>query len=353
MASSCSFSRSVAPPQVLIPGIRAVYNVSMCSTPSNKARISVRMRAAAKQHGFHAVGVASAESVLEFARRDGLRGYHFDLQTALPGAKSAICAALSYLSNAECGVRNAESSHSPSTINHQPSTRTGVVARFARGTDYHTVMESRLEGLARRLHEEFGDFRHRICVDTGPISDRACAYAAGLGSFGKNTCIITPEYGSWVVLGELVTDLELEPDKPREMEICGDCRLCVEACPTGALRGDFTIDGARCLSDVTQRKKPPTPELAARLGNRVYGCDTCQEVCPLSANAKRTDVPEFLSENPVGAHPDLAMLAEMTDEDFERLFGDTAMHWVGRETIARNARLILTYHEDTKAQKTR
>jgi len=241
----------------------------------------------------------------------------------------------------ECGVRNAEYDLAPSTINHQPSTKSGVIARFARGLDYHEVLGSRLKTLAEKLKAEFGDFRYRICVDTGPISDRACAYAAGLGSFGKNTCLITPEYGSWVVLGELITDLDLEPDKPRTMEICGDCRLCVEACPTGALRGDFTLDRAKCLSNLTQSMKPFPPDLAAKLANRVYGCDTCQEVCPLNRNAKTTDVSEFLIENPVGAHPELAMLAEMTDHDFDRLFGGTTMYWVGREIIARNAAGIL------------
>jgi len=338
-----------------------MYNVSMSYKAHKRAGVAERIRAATKELGFHAAGIASVESVLCLARKLGLPRRRFDLQTAIPGAKSAICVALSYLSNAECGMRSAECSNSPSTINHQLSTNAecgarnaesgirnseslSVVARFARGTDYHKALEFRMERLAERLRGEFGGFQYRICVDTGPINDRACAYAAGLGSFGKNTCLTTPEYGSWIVLGELVTDLELEPDEARELEVCGDCRLCVEACPTGALRGDFTIDRSRCLSGVTQRKKTPTPELAARLGNRIYGCDTCQEVCPLNAGVKVTDIPEFLAENAVGAYPDSAMLAEMTDEDFERLFGDTTMKWVGREVIARNARNALLNH---------
>lgn len=221
-----------------------------------------------------------------------------------------------------------------STVNPQ----LGLIARFARGHDYHTVLAARLEKLAERLRDAWGNFRYRICVDTGPISDRACAYAAGLGSFGRNTCIIAPEHGSWIVLGELVLDVELAPDVPRELEICGGCRLCVEACPTGALRGDFTLYRARCLSNATQKKTPSAPEVEARLGNRIYGCDTCQEVCPHNLSAKPTDVPELLADNAVAENPDLVLLAAMGDEEFERLFGGTAMSWVGRQTMVRNAK---------------
>jgi len=290
------------------------------------------VRAAAEDAGFHAAGVASVASFRDVAGRLGLRGRRSDLQAALPGAKSAIVVALSYLY--------------PRSEIRDPGSPRGLVARFARGTDYHSVLQSRLQTLAGGLCDVLGEFRFRVCVDTGPISDRAVAYAAGLGSFGRNTCLITPGYGSWVVLGELVTDVELEPNEPREPEVCGSCCLCVEACPTGALRGDFTLDRSRCLSDATQRRAAPPPDLTEHWGNRIYGCDVCQEVCPLNAGARLTDVPEFSTDNALGAEPELAMLAEMTEEDFDRLFAGTAMRRLGRGLIARNAGLAMSSFSD-------
>lgn len=182
---------------------------------------------------------------------------------ALAGAKSVICLGMAYWS----GHRTS------------PMESRGKVARYAWGDDYHTVIGERLDQLAALLRAEFGA-EYRWFVDTGPIMDKALAARSGLGWYGKNTNLLTEPFGSFVLLGEIITSLDLSLDEPMHRD-CGSCRLCVVACPTGALGPDYTIDATRCISYLTIEHRAAIPvDLRAAMGSWVFGCDICQDVCP-------------------------------------------------------------------------
>ncbi len=181
--------------------------------------------------------------------------------------------------------------------------RSGKVARYAWGADYHQVLETRLDRLEEELRRETGPgFRARRFVDHGPLLERAIAQQAGLGFIGKNTCLITPQFGSWVLLAELITNLELPPDPPG-LHQCGSCRLCIDVCPTGALVEPFVLDSRRCISYLTIELKAPWPEEApdAAPDGWAFGCDVCQEVCPYNRRPSITSHPELRSSMGAGA----------------------------------------------------
>ncbi len=183
--------------------------------------------------------------------------------TVFPEARAVISVALGYWGG-----------HRP-----RSSSTDGKIARYAWGLDYHRVMGDRLELFAGALHEEFGE-HHRWYVDTGPTMDRAFAARSGLGFYGKNTNVLSEELGSFVLLGEILTSLELAADEPLGKD-CGSCRLCIRACPTGALGPEYTIDSRRCISYLTIEHRGPIPrELRGAMGRWVFGCDICQDVCP-------------------------------------------------------------------------
>lgn len=211
----------------------------------------------------------------------------------------------------------------------------GRIARFACGPDYHVELERRMEAFVRNLERSLGvDLRHRIFVDTGPLVDRAVAVRAGVGWFGNNACVITPQYGSWVVLGEVITDLELPPDKALERD-CGTCRRCIQACPTGAIEAPHVVVPEKCLSYITQSKGVVPSEYRKLLGNRLYGCDTCQEVCPHNQSCAHDVAPQE------DISPDLLRLTRMTKQEFNSVYGNTAIGWRGRTVIQRNAIIVL------------
>lgn len=188
------------------------------------------------------------------------------LENALPGVRSVIAVGLSYRFMARPPL--------------PPGA--GRVARYAWGRDYHKVLGEQLQRLAADLTETFGG-EHKSYVDTGPLLDRALAARAGLGWYGKNSNILTEPFGSYVLLGEILTTLDLAPDRPLDRG-CGSCRLCVVACPTGALGPDYSLDSRRCISYLTIEHRGPIPrELRPLLADWVFGCDICQDVCPPSA----------------------------------------------------------------------
>jgi epoxyqueuosine reductase len=186
-----------------------------------------------------------------------------DPTAVLPAATSVICLGMAYWAG-----------------RRRPSDPLmGKIARYAWGADYHAVMGERLEQLASELQFEFGG-EHRWYVDTGPMMDKALAARSGLGWYGKNTNILTEQFGSFVLLGEIITTLDLPPDRPLEKG-CGACRLCAVACPTGALGPDYAIDANKCISYLTIEHRGVIPiELRAAIGTWVFGCDICQDVCP-------------------------------------------------------------------------
>ncbi len=214
----------------------------------------------------------------------------------------------------------------------------GRIARYAWGVDYHDLLKQRIRALHRAVEKLIGcPVEARFLVDTARIVDRAVAARAGLGWYGKNACLIVPGRGSWVLLGELLLDLELEPDAPLTKH-CGRCSLCLDHCPTGAIVAPYTVDTPRCLSFQTIEQKGAIPrELRPLLGDWVYGCDVCQEVCPYTKAANPDPDPAFLPRSVENAYPSLRWLLEMTQEEFSATYRDTPVPRAKRRGLARNA----------------
>jgi epoxyqueuosine reductase len=317
--------------------------------------------------GFDLVRVASAEEfkedrsvTLERLRAglmDGLPWYTEARvlrgtrpQELLPGARSIICLGVNY--------------HQPGGPAPPPEIATGKVARYARGRDYHKPMKKRMrayvEGLRSLLDTPIAA---RWCVDDGPMLDRAAARRAGLGWTGKNTNLLTPSLGSWVFLGQVITDLELEADPPLRKN-CGACVRCVDACPTGAIVAPYTIDNARCISYLTiENRGPIPPELRPHLQDWVFGCDVCQDVCPVNRKALPSRSNRRLEEQdpsqkgglregfsqPGLEFLELVGLLEMSEEEFRRRFRGTPILRAKRAGLQRNACVALGNRRDPAA----
>ena len=224
----------------------------------------------------------------------------------------------------------------------------GKVARYARGRDYHRVMKSRMKdyvlGLSGRLGEEV---TARWYVDDGPMLDRAAANRAGLGWFGKNTNILTPELGSWVFLGQVITDLELDSDPPLR-KTCGSCVRCIDACPTGAISASYAIDNEKCISHLTIENRGAIPlELRPKMLDWVFGCDICQEVCPVNRRARPAGETAFGKRELAAV--DLIELLGLSDEGFRERFRGTPIMRAKRTGMQRNACVALGNKKDPAA----
>jgi epoxyqueuosine reductase len=223
----------------------------------------------------------------------------------------------------------------------------GPVARYARGADYHDVMVERLDELHRAIEAGAGrKISGKSYVDTGPILERDLARKAGLGWFGKNTNLINPGIGSFFFIGSLVLDLELEPDAPFEFDRCGTCRKCIEACPTDAIVDDRVIDATRCIAYLTIELKSAIPaELRTPIGDKLYGCDICQEVCPWNVSFASELRDSALTPRPVAAGRsarDLALeILAMDDDRFRREFKGSPMKRAKLRGLKRNAAVVL------------
>lgn len=225
--------------------------------------------------------------------------------------------------------------------------RRGIFCRASWGTDYHTVLRDRLKKLETFIAEKVPGARFKSMVDTGELVDRAVAERAGIGWSGKNCSIITPEFGSYVYLGEMVTNIPLEPDAPME-DRCGSCNKCVEVCPTGALVQGGQLDAQRCIAFVTQTKGFLAEEFREKLGNRLYGCDTCQTVCPENKGKDFHFHPE-MEPDPEIAKPQLKPLLTISNRDFKEKFGHVSGSWRGKKPIQRNAIIALAHYKDDTA----
>lgn len=263
----------------------------------------------ARECGFELAGVAAVGPLEDFARYQewvdrGMAGemrYLADRRAAirqdpanlLEGVQSVICVGKLYNS------AEPDDAH---------------ISRYARGRDYHDVMREALERMAQRLRES-EPFEYKICVDTAPLLERSLARLSGLGWIGKNTCLINEPLGSWFFLGELITTLALPPGSPPP-DRCGSCTRCIDACPTQALVPDgegWTLDARRCISYLTIELRGPIPETFHRaIGDLVFGCDICQQVCPWNSRAPVTEEPEFASR----ALPSLEAWAAMSEAEF-------------------------------------
>jgi epoxyqueuosine reductase len=216
----------------------------------------------------------------------------------------------------------------------------GYVSRYAVGRDYHKLMRNRLQSLADRVEARIGPFGYRVFVDTGPVLEKALARNAGLGFVGKHTNLIHPRGGSWFFLGELYTDLPLPVDPPVEGQ-CGSCEACLPACPTGAIVAPFRLDARRCISYLTIELAGPIPEaLRPLVGNRIYGCDDCQLVCPWNKFARTAAEPGFAPRHALD-RTSLVDLSAWSAEEFEARLRGNAIRRIGHERWLRNIAVAL------------
>ncbi|MFE3574033.1 tRNA epoxyqueuosine(34) reductase QueG [Lysinibacillus sp. NPDC059133] len=253
----------------------------------------------------------------------------------LEGAESIVAIAVAYpsrMQNAPVGKKAA---------------RRGIFCRASWGVDYHTALRERLKLLSAWLEERIEGVQIESMVDTGALVDRAVAERAGIGWSGKNCSIITPEFGSYVYLGELITNIPFAPDQPMEDE-CGDCRLCLDVCPTGALIEGGQLDSQRCIAFLTQTKGMLPDEFRTHIGNRLYGCDTCQTVCPKN-KGKINWIHEEFKPDPELAKPLLVPLLTISNRDFKEKFGHVSGSWRGKKPIQRNAILALAHFKEEAA----
>jgi epoxyqueuosine reductase len=248
----------------------------------------------------------------------------------LESVKSLIVVALNYFDNPEVRVEDAPGKEAVSR---------GRIAKYATGSrDYHDVIRQKLKGVANVLHEHRPGCRTRSIVDTAPLLERDFAQIAGLGWFGKNTMLINKWKGSWFFLGVVLTDVELPADEPHHSSHCGTCTLCLEACPTDAFVEPYVLDARKCISYLTieLRDLPIDNSLRSEMGDWVFGCDICQDVCPWNRKSEPTTVPEFRTTLD-NSFPELTQLLTMSESDFRARFQNTPMERPQRDSFIRNA----------------
>ena len=215
----------------------------------------------------------------------------------------------------------------------------GAISVYARGRDYHDVMKSRLKALARFIGERWPT-ELKVFVDTAPVMEKPLAERGGIGWQGKHTNLVSRTLGSWLFLGEIYLALELAPD-PTEVDHCGECRRCLDVCPTRAFPAPYRLDARRCISYLTiEHKGHIDAELRPLMGNRIYGCDDCLAVCPWNKFAKATREPEF-SAKPALASPELGTLAALDDAAFRSLFSGSPIKRIGRDRFVRNVLIAI------------
>ncbi|MFJ7638822.1 tRNA epoxyqueuosine(34) reductase QueG [Peribacillus sp. NPDC097264] len=239
----------------------------------------------------------------------------------------------------------------PSKLKDAPQSkkgeRRGIFCRASWGTDYHTVLRNKLQLLEDFIKGKVPGAMAKSMVDTGELSDRAVAERAGIGWSAKNSMIITPEFGSYVYLGDMITNLPFEPDQPMEDQ-CGTCNKCVDVCPTGALVQGGQLNAKRCIAFLTQTKDFLPDEFRTKIGNRLYGCDTCQTVCPKNKGMD-FHFHEEMEPDPELAKPLLKPLLTISNRDFKETYGHVSGSWRGKKPIQRNAILALAHFKDETA----
>ena len=318
-------------------------------SPSYWEQLKAELIEAAPGMGIDSIGFASADpflslkGILENHRRMGYEsGFEepdLDKRTtpALPSSAPAslIAIAVAYPSK----MKNPPKS--------EPGRYRGILARSAWGQDYHHVLREAMAKVEAFLRERVPDVVMDSMVDTGALVDRAVAQRAGIGFSAKNCSIISPQYGSWIYLGDMVTNIPFPPDTP-VTEDCGECTKCIDACPTGALVGPGQLNANRCISFVTQSKGMLDDEFMTKIGNRLYGCDTCQIVCPKN-RGKNWDHHPQLQPDPELVKPLLLPILDMSNREFKETFGSSAAAWRGKKPIQRNAIIALGNFKDQTA----
>jgi len=313
--------------------------------------LSGAIKQEARALGFDAVGIARVAAPASPRQHTLLtrltlwleRGFHgtmawmgrtpekrADPRQILPECRSIISVGVNYLTE------------------HRADERPGYgrIARYAWGKDYHKVIGDRLKQLDHRIRSMAPEAETRFYIDTGPIMEKAWAEQAGLGWIGKHSNLVSTEYGSWLLLGEILTTLDLEPDEPAS-DLCGSCTLCIQACPTKAIVEPYIVDATRCISYLTielrggQTTIPD--ELQTRLGNKIFGCDDCLDVCPFNLRAEPTREPAF-QPTALTLAPGLEMLAQMDESTFATKFRQSPIRRATHAGLLRNIAMAQRNH---------
>jgi len=313
--------------------------------PDPRQALTDRVKLLARMHGLAVTAITTADPFPELAdhldkhiaegHMAGLDWFtseraHFasDVRNLQPGAVSILSVAIAYWPG-------------PTEKPDDGFVR-GRISRYAWGKDYHRVIKRRIKSLQSALEAELGrELDTRRLVDTARIVERAVAARAGLGWYGKHSCLIVPGHGSWVLLGELVLDLDLVPDQALDRN-CGRCTICIDRCPTGAIVAPYTVHAPSCISYLTIELREAIPrELRSQMGDWVYGCDVCQEVCPYTGAAQIIDDDELRPKSIDNAYPSLHWLLTMAPEEFGATYYGTAVPRAKRRGLARNAAVAL------------
>ena len=302
---------------------------------------SSQIKAAAMNIGFHLVGIAAIDNhqdrAEEYLKKWLASGYQADmvwmashkreeLRACMPEVRSLISVALNY--------------YTPH--HHSDDPEIAKISRYGWGRDYHKVMEKKLKLLSNWLRSQDEGITTRYYVDTGPVQDKVWAQRAGLGWIAKNGNVITRKYGSWVFIGEILTNLKLTPDASHTSH-CGTCTRCLEACPTDAIVKPYVVDANRCIAYHTiENRRPELPEtIANKLSGWVAGCDICQDVCPWNQRfAQETDISDF-HPYPANIQPKLMELASISEAEWDRRFRASALRRIKPSMWQRNARANL------------
>ncbi len=310
--------------------------------------LSEDLKREALRLGFDAVGISRVDASESSSPTTPLyarltewlrRGYHgtmdwlareparrADPSLVLPGCRSVVSLGINY--------------YTADRSDERPGR--GRIARYAWGEDYHDVLRERLERLKAFLQARCPETRSKVYVDTGPLMEKAWAQQAGLGWIGKHSNLVSHHHGSWLLLGEILTTLDLDADEPGS-DLCGSCSLCIQACPTGAITEPYVVDARRCISYLTielRHGESIPAELADRMGNRIFGCDDCLDVCPYNHQAVPTTNAAF-QPRALTLAPDLAALAPMSEQDFRAAFRTSPLKRPKHAGLLRNVRIAL------------
>lgn len=314
------------------------------TAPDSFHSLALRVKQWGAELGFQQVGIAGVTLTQDETRLQEWveRGWHGEMdymhrhgakrsrpQELVPGTLRVISVRMDYLP---------PQGRDPQAVLDDGSL--GFVSRYALGRDYHKVLRRRLQQLAERIGKEIGPFGYRVFVDSAPVLEKALARDAGLGWIGKHTNLLNRHAGSWFFLGELFTDLPLPADSPVSNH-CGSCRACIDVCPTQAIVAPYSLDARRCISYLTIENRGTIPvEFRAALGNRIYGCDDCQMVCPWNRYAQLSAEQDFIPRHGLDGAGLVELFSWTESEFYERMAG-SAIHRIGYESWLRNIAVAL------------
>ena len=310
----------------------------------NKTELTKSIKQIVLNTGFHKVGMSAAvsppkSSLLkewlsknfhgEMKWMENFKDKRMDVQKLFAGARSVVSVAHNY--------------YSPEK--HSSSLQHGKISRYAWGEDYHTIMKKKLKQILKEVKKIDKNIEGQICVDTAPAMDKLWAQNCGIGWQGKHTNIISKDYGSWIFLGEIILNVELEYDKPIE-DFCGSCTACIDACPTDAIVEPYVLDARNCISYLTIEywDKPIPAEFQNEMDNWIFGCDICQDVCPWNKFQHPTDEKRYFPKEG-NANPELLEMENLPEHGYKRKFKKSPVMRTGWKNFIRNVKTVMKSNE--------